>query len=497
MTRKSAATEAGTLARRQRLAGHPVRTAQQRGDEIEHGPVGVAHAGHAVAQVDLRRERLGPVEPDGSGRHRLGLDVQIERRFGPAGQHAEVALGQRQDLIHRHVAHQHQGRVVGDEVVVVDAVRRVPGEVPEVPDVPAVGDEDRVDLGGDAVDGLVEAGLRPALAPEDLLHDGEALRLPAPLDRVDQAVRLEPEEEFQVLLRERHVHLHVVLLGAGGHRVGVTHVAAALHVPLVGGPEVAVLVVHVLELVEPLPEGLHLGRHRPVELVVEDGPLPEPVALAVAERDELLLGVVDLLQDGQLGGQVAGADGGRPLVDDVLEEVDDAVLPHRFDHGADAHPQVGGHPRPAVVLGQQDREAVVELVLLDLERATGLGRGERRQGGDRAGEDEVSHWLSGSQSRRLSHGPLFANFCQRRYCRRVSTMNISLPAPLRSFVDEQVANRGFGTSSAYVRELIRRDQDRQHLRSLLLAGGESAPSITADTTYFQNLRARVRPPSTT
>ncbi|MDE2972750.1 MAG: type II toxin-antitoxin system ParD family antitoxin [Acidobacteriota bacterium] len=79
----------------------------------------------------------------------------------------------------------------------------------------------------------------------------------------------------------------------------------------------------------------------------------------------------------------------------------------------------------------------------------------------------------------------------------MSTMNISLPAPLRSFVDEQVANRGFGTSSAYVRELIRRDQDRQHLRSLLLAGGESAPSTTADTTYFQNLRARVRPPSTT
>lgn len=74
-------------------------------------------------------------------------------------------------------------------------------------------------------------------------------------------------------------------------------------------------------------------------------------------------------------------------------------------------------------------------------------------------------------------------------------MNISLPAPLKSFVDTQVANRGFGTSSAYVRELIRHDQDRQHLRSLLLAGGESAPSITADTTYFQNLRVRVRPPS--
>ena len=72
-------------------------------------------------------------------------------------------------------------------------------------------------------------------------------------------------------------------------------------------------------------------------------------------------------------------------------------------------------------------------------------------------------------------------------------MNISLPAPLKSFVDEQVANRGFGTSSAYVRELIRRDQDRQHLRSLLLEGGESAPSTPADTSYFENLRVEASP----
>jgi antitoxin ParD1/3/4 len=40
----------------------------------------------------------------------------------------------------------------------------------------------------------------------------------------------------------------------------------------------------------------------------------------------------------------------------------------------------------------------------------------------------------------------------------MSTMNISLPQALKSFVDEQVASRGFGTSSEYVRELIRKDQ---------------------------------------
>ena len=45
-------------------------------------------------------------------------------------------------------------------------------------------------------------------------------------------------------------------------------------------------------------------------------------------------------------------------------------------------------------------------------------------------------------------------------------MNISLPDALKDFVDEQVSQRGYGTSSEYVRELIRKDQDRTHLRSL-------------------------------
>ena len=56
----------------------------------------------------------------------------------------------------------------------------------------------------------------------------------------------------------------------------------------------------------------------------------------------------------------------------------------------------------------------------------------------------------------------------------MSTMNISLPNSLKSFVDEQVSERGYGTSSEYVRELIRKDQDRQRLRGVLLAGAANA-----------------------
>ena len=74
----------------------------------------------------------------------------------------------------------------------------------------------------------------------------------------------------------------------------------------------------------------------------------------------------------------------------------------------------------------------------------------------------------------------------------MGTMNISLPDALKSFVDEQVAARGYGTSSEYVRELIRRDQDRQRLRDLLLEGASSAPASPADARYFTRLRARAR-----
>jgi antitoxin ParD1/3/4 len=73
----------------------------------------------------------------------------------------------------------------------------------------------------------------------------------------------------------------------------------------------------------------------------------------------------------------------------------------------------------------------------------------------------------------------------------MTTMNISLPDALKQFVDEQVDQRGYGTSSEYVRELIRRDQDRQQLRGLLIAGATSAATTPADDAYFDGLRKRV------
>lgn len=74
----------------------------------------------------------------------------------------------------------------------------------------------------------------------------------------------------------------------------------------------------------------------------------------------------------------------------------------------------------------------------------------------------------------------------------MSTMNISLPESLKSFIDKQVDQRGYGSSSEYVRELIRKDQDRQQLRDLLWTGASSSPAAPADVGYFEDQRKRVR-----
>jgi antitoxin ParD1/3/4 len=74
----------------------------------------------------------------------------------------------------------------------------------------------------------------------------------------------------------------------------------------------------------------------------------------------------------------------------------------------------------------------------------------------------------------------------------MTTMNISLPTSLKDYVDEQVGEGGYGTSSEYVRELIRKDQDRKRLRAVILQGATSGLTAPVDAGYFESLRARVR-----
>ena len=61
----------------------------------------------------------------------------------------------------------------------------------------------------------------------------------------------------------------------------------------------------------------------------------------------------------------------------------------------------------------------------------------------------------------------------------MQTMNISLPDPLKQFVDGQIAEGRYSSVSEYIRELIREDEKRkaqQLLEALLLEGLEGGES---------------------
>ena len=61
----------------------------------------------------------------------------------------------------------------------------------------------------------------------------------------------------------------------------------------------------------------------------------------------------------------------------------------------------------------------------------------------------------------------------------MQTMNISLPDPLKQFVDRQVSEGRYSSVSEYMRELIRADETRKaeaRLEKLLLEGLEGQES---------------------
>lgn len=74
----------------------------------------------------------------------------------------------------------------------------------------------------------------------------------------------------------------------------------------------------------------------------------------------------------------------------------------------------------------------------------------------------------------------------------MATMNISLPDDLKAFVDAQVAEHAYGSSSEYLRELIRKQRDVEKLRGLLMDGINSGPPIPMEADFFDKLREKAR-----
>ncbi len=69
-------------------------------------------------------------------------------------------------------------------------------------------------------------------------------------------------------------------------------------------------------------------------------------------------------------------------------------------------------------------------------------------------------------------------------------MNISLPDSLKAFVDEQVEKRGYGNSSEYLLELIRKEQDAERVRVLLTKGTTSPAVGLMNKEWLDSLRQR-------
>ncbi len=71
----------------------------------------------------------------------------------------------------------------------------------------------------------------------------------------------------------------------------------------------------------------------------------------------------------------------------------------------------------------------------------------------------------------------------------MATMNISLPSPMRSWVQGQIDGGKYASSSDYVRDLIRKDQQRrekiQMMQSAITNGVESGISKDFDIEILQ------------
>lgn len=74
------------------------------------------------------------------------------------------------------------------------------------------------------------------------------------------------------------------------------------------------------------------------------------------------------------------------------------------------------------------------------------------------------------------------------------SMNISLPEPLREWVEAQIKRGRYGNASEYLRELIRRDQERQaqeRLEQLLIDGIRSGAASPLTKKDWAEVRADV------
>jgi antitoxin ParD1/3/4 len=73
-----------------------------------------------------------------------------------------------------------------------------------------------------------------------------------------------------------------------------------------------------------------------------------------------------------------------------------------------------------------------------------------------------------------------------------TSMNISLPAPLKEWIEQQVATGGYSTASEYVREVLRQkqlSQARAKVDKILLEAIDSGPATPLTPQDWKHIRS--------
>jgi antitoxin ParD1/3/4 len=75
----------------------------------------------------------------------------------------------------------------------------------------------------------------------------------------------------------------------------------------------------------------------------------------------------------------------------------------------------------------------------------------------------------------------------------MATMNVSLPDPMKTWIEARMKDGRFSNTSDYVRHLIRRDQERAHaIEALQQAIDEGLKSGEPEPIDFKAFKARMR-----
>jgi antitoxin ParD1/3/4 len=77
----------------------------------------------------------------------------------------------------------------------------------------------------------------------------------------------------------------------------------------------------------------------------------------------------------------------------------------------------------------------------------------------------------------------------------MQTMNISLPDPIKEYVEERVSAGAYSSASEYVRELVRADQKRhakEQLEQILLNAMNSGDPFEVTPEMLEDIKLKLR-----